>query len=162
MMSAGLKDKTSNVISMLRFLMNVKTPYEVLEENSKNYLMRKRFNQINEKYQRLLTKALEVENASESDNVLFFQYGGDLSVSGELSNELSYLFPDKNIIVMMVKSNVKVSISARGKNIRKVILEAIKDLEGATGGGHENAVGGQIRVEDIENFKKSVCRLLKE
>jgi single-stranded DNA-specific DHH superfamily exonuclease len=162
MMAAGLKDRTSNVISMLRFLMSVKTPYEVLEESSKNYLMRKRFNQINEKYQRLLTKAIEAENASKDSNILFFQYGGDLSVSAELSNELSYLFPKKNIVVIMIKSEVKASISARGENIREVILKAFEGLEDAQGGGHEKAVGGQLRVEDLEKFKLNVCRLLKE
>jgi single-stranded DNA-specific DHH superfamily exonuclease len=133
-----------------------------LEESSKNYLMRRRFNQINEKYQRLLTKALEVENSSKESNILFFQYGGDLSISSELSNELSYLFPEKYIIVIYVKTGVKANISGRGKGIKNKVIEAIKDLEGASGGGHEDAVGAQIRVDDIETFKNNLCRLLKE
>ncbi len=162
MMSAGLKDKTSNVIAMLRFLINVKTPYEVLEESSKNYLMRRRFNQINEKYQRLLTKAIEVENSFKKNKLLFFQYGGDLSLSAELSNELSYLFPDKYIVVIYVKGGVKANISGRGKNIRELILKAIENLEDASGGGHEDAVGAQIKVEDIEVFKKNLQDIMKK
>jgi len=162
MMAAGLKDRTTNVIAMLRFLMKAKTPYEVLEESSKNYLMRKRFNQINEKYQRLLTKALEVENSSKSKNYLFFQYAGDLSISGELSNELSYLFPDKYIVVVYIKGGIKANISARGKSVKSKLLKALEGLEGASGGGHENAVGAQIRVEDIEVFKNNFCCLLEE
>lgn len=162
MMASGLKDKTTNVIAMLRFLMKVKTPYEVLEESSKNYLMRKRFNQINEKYQRLLTKALEVENVSKDNKCLFFQYGGDLSISSELSNELSYLFPKRYVVVIYVKTDIKANISGRGKGIKKYFLKVIDKLEGASGGGHEDAVGAQIRVDDIETFKADLCCLLKE
>ncbi|MBD3247363.1 hypothetical protein GF378_01965 [Candidatus Pacearchaeota archaeon] len=161
MMGAGLKDRTTNVISMLRFLMSVKSPNEVLEESSKNYLMRRRFNQINGKYQKLLTKALEVENSSDDSKILFFQYGGDLSISSELSNELSYLFPEKYIVVIYVKTGIKANISGRGKNIKPKLLKAIEPLQGATGGGHDDAVGAQIRVDDIETFKTNLCCLLK-
>ena len=158
-MDAGLKDKTSNVISMLRFLISAKTPYDVLNESNKNYLMHKRFKQIEKKYQKLFQKALEIYNPKEK--VLFFQYGGDLSISAELANELTYRFPDKYIIVMMVKSDIKASISTRGKGIKKIILEAVKNLEDARAGGHESAVGGHIRVDDIEKFKTNIINLLK-
>lgn len=156
--SAGLKDKTTNVIAMLRFLMKAKTPYEVLEESTGNYQMHKRFKEINEKYQRLLEKAIE-EN-DPSNKVLFFQYGGDMSISGELSNELSHKFPNKFIIVMYIKG-AKANISGRGKNIRKKVLKAIESLEGATGGGHENAVGAQVKIEDIEGFRKKFIKISK-
>ena len=158
-MDAGLKDKTSNVIGMLKFLVSSKTPYDVLNESGKNYLMHRRFKQIEKKYQKLLQMALDEYNPK--DKILFFQYGGNLSISAELSNELSYKFPDKYIIVMMIKTDVKVSISARGKGIKRIILEAVKGLEDARAGGHKNAVGGNIRVGDLEKFKANVIRLLK-
>ena len=160
-MDAGLKDKTSNVINMIRFLISSKSPYDVLNESGKNYLMHRRFKQIESKYQKLLQKALEIEKTSDQKDLLFFQYGGDLSISAVLSNELSYLFPKKKIIVMMVKSNIKASISARGKGIKGLVLKAIQNLEDARAGGHENAVGGQIRVDDIEKFKTNIIHLLK-
>lgn len=34
--NAGLKDRTTNVVSMLKFLMKVGTPYEVLDESKYN------------------------------------------------------------------------------------------------------------------------------
>ncbi len=151
LMDAGLKDKTSNVVSMLKFLMKAKNPYEVLEESSKNYSMHKRFNQIEKKYQRLLKDALE--NYNPKEKILFFQYGGDLSISAELSNELSYKFPDKCVVVMRVKTD-KVSISMRGKKVKEKLEKAIKGIEGASGGGHEDAVGAQVRIGDLELFKK--------
>ncbi len=148
----ALKDKTTNVVSMLKYLMKVKTPYEVLEENSKNYLMHKRFKEIDKKYQKLLWKAKLI---ASKDKILFFKYAGDLSISADLSNELSYLFPDKIIVVVYV-TGVKANISVRGEKIREIVLNALKDLEGATGGGHENAVGAQVRVEDLEKFRENL------
>lgn len=149
----GLKDRTTNVINMIRFLMKVKTPYEVLQENSKNYTMHYRFKQVDLKYQKLLEKAISI--GKKQDKMLFFQYGGDLSISGDLANELSYSFPDKLIVVAYIKG-IKVNVSIRGKKSRDILLEAIKDLEEVSGGGHEDAVGGQIRFVDLEKFRENL------
>jgi len=155
--SFGLKDRTTNVINMIRFLMKVKTPYEVLEENSKNYTMHHRFKQVELKYQKLLKKAISI--GKKQGKILFFQYGGDLSISGDLANELSYFFPDKIIVVAYIKG-VKANISMRGKKSRDVLLEAIKDFEEVSGGGHEDAVGGQIRFVDLEKFRENLEKQL--
>jgi single-stranded DNA-specific DHH superfamily exonuclease len=154
MIGFALKDRTTNVIQMIRFLISAKSPYEVLEETSKNHEMHFRFEQINKKYQKLIEKAKTV--ASDS-RMLFFQYAGDLSISADLSNELSYLFPGKIIVVVYIKG-IKASISARGKKIRNILIKSINGLEGATGGGHEEAVGAQVRVEDLEKFRENIER----
>ena len=134
--------------------MKVKSPYDVLEENSKTHTMHSRYNQINVRYRKLLEKA----EVNDDEKILFFQYGGDLSISSDLSNELSYKFPGKVIVVIYV-AGIKANISVRGKNVRKLILEAIKDLEGATGGGHEDAVGARIKTDDLDIFKAKLKEL---
>src|SRR3989339_830490 len=73
----------------------------------------------------------------------------------EFYNDFSFLFPDKIIVIAYV-SGYKANISGRGKNIRKIILEIIGGLEGATGGGHQDAVGAQVQIEDLEFFKKEL------
>jgi len=221
--NAALKDRTTNVVNMLKFLMKAKTPYEVLEESNKNRTMHEKFNEISEKIKKLLDKAREnvgtpkcvpphfvpgipkghentvsprrlpaqdLYEARTSDEVpsvkrapqaypetfpsetstggnvntegriLFFQYGGELSISADLANELKYNFPNKIIVVAYVK-DTKVNISIRGEKIREIALEAIKDLEGATGGGHEMAVGVRVKVKDIEKFKKRFSELVE-
>jgi nanoRNase/pAp phosphatase (c-di-AMP/oligoRNAs hydrolase) len=130
----ALKDRTTNVINMLRFLMKVKSPYDVLEKNSRNYMMHKRFEQIDRKYNKLVNKAIEVERTSGNEKILFFQYGGDLSISSEVSNKLAHLFPKKVVVV--------------------------EDLEDASGGGHENALGAKIKTEDLEKFRNELEKLL--
>jgi len=156
--SFALKDRTTNVVNMFKFLMKIKTPYEVLEEGVKNKTMHDRFNYIDKRYKRLMEKAKA--NLDEG-KFLFFQYAGDLSMSSDLSNELSYMFPKKIIVVIYI-SGVKANISVRGKKIRDKILMAIQNLDDATGGGHEDAVGVKIKVGDIERFKNNLKYAVKK
>jgi single-stranded DNA-specific DHH superfamily exonuclease len=152
----ALKDRISNVVKMIKFLTAAKTPYEVLEENNKNHEMHLRFKQIQKKYEKLLEKAKTFANENK---ILYFQYSGDLSISADISNELSYLYPDK-IVVVVYLQGIKGNISVRGKKIREIILEAIKGLEGATAGGHEDAVGAQVRIEDLKKFRENIGKLI--
>jgi len=154
--SFALKDRTTNVVNMLRFLMKAKSPYEVLEETSKNKTMHQRFEQINKKYKKLVEKAKK--SFDKSNKILFFNYGGDLSISADLSNELMYLFPEKIIVVAYAKG-IKVNISARGKDVRNFVLEAIRDIDGATGGGHDVAVGAQVNAKDLDRFRDNLDKI---
>ncbi len=153
----GLKDRISNVITMIKFLISSEGPHDFLEENNKNKSIHKRFQEIDKKYQKILLKAKKCGNLS---NIIFFKYAGDTSMSSDIANGLKYLFPDKFIVVVYTKG-VKANISARGKNVREIILKSIEGLENSTGGGHENAVGAQIRKEDIGQFEKNVRELVK-
>ncbi|MCK5150046.1 DHH family phosphoesterase [Candidatus Pacearchaeota archaeon] len=153
----GLKDTFTNVVRMIKFLIIAETPYEVLEEGKKNYLMHKKFSEINKRYNKLLNKAFE--NEEESGKLLFFKYGGESSMSGSLSNELSYLFPEKFVVIAYVLGE-KVNISARGKNIKTALLKVIGELDSASGGGHNDAVGARIKVEDLEKFRERLEGLL--
>ena len=154
----ALKDKTTNVISMLKYLMNVNSPYDLLKENNQNYSIHKRFNQINKAYQRLIIKAKA--SVKKNDKILFFQYKGDLSMSSDLSNELSFLFPKKFVIVAYV-TGIKANISVRGNNVKDISLKSIDGLEGSRGGGHKDAVGVQVMAGDIENFRKNFQKFSK-
>lgn len=148
----ALKDRTSNVVKMIKFLISVKSPYDVLEETNKNREMHLRFNQIQRKYEKLIEKARAI---ADEKRILFFQYAGDLSISADLANELSYMFKEKIIVVVYIHG-IKGNVSARGKSVRNIILKAIKGIEGATAGGHEDAVGAQVKVEDLEKFRENI------
>ncbi len=155
--SFALKDRTTNVINMMRFLMKADTPYEVLEDSSPNHTMHNRFEQIDKKYQSLLKKA--VESGKKSGKILFFKYGGESSMSSDLANELSYKFPQKIIVVMYI-TGIRANISIRGRKIRSKVVESIQNLEGATGGGHEDAAGATVRIGDLEKFMKTFEELI--
>ena len=151
-LSFALKDTTSNVVNMLKFLIKAKGPYDILEEKSENRAIHKRFSQMDKRYAKLLDKAKAVEKKSGKN--LFFQYSGDMSISGELSNELCYNFPEKVILIARVNGPTA-TFSARGKGIRGIISKALEDIPGSRSGGHENAVGGQMKIEDVERFREN-------
>jgi len=151
----GLKDRTSKVVQMLKFLSSIKSPYEILDEEKAKSILQ-RFNQINSKYSQLVEKAKKFARGK----VLFFQYGGELSMSSDIANELFFSFPDKIIVVVYIKG-AKANVSLRWeKDIREITLKAIEGLEGATGGGHEHATGAQVSVEDLPKFKENLMKLV--
>ncbi|MBU0958844.1 MAG: hypothetical protein KKB31_02745 [Nanoarchaeota archaeon] len=155
--SNGLKDTISNVVLMLKFLTKAKGPYDVLEETPKNRRLHYRSSQIGAKYKVILNKAKKL--GRNPGKLLFFRYSGDLSVSGELSNEIYYYFPKKIIVVAYMKGD-KTNLSLRGENVRDLLLEAIKGIDGANGGGHKNAVGGQINTKDLSKFEENLKSIL--
>ena len=154
-MNFALKDRTSNVVKMLKFLLKIKSPCEISAEEQKNFMLF-RFNQVNKKYQKLIEKAKKFVSGK---NLVYFQYGGDLSLSAELANELSYLHPEKIIVGAYIKG-AKANISIRGKNVRELTEKAISGLN-ATGGGHEDATGAKVNLEDLTRFKERIESLVK-
>ena len=147
--SFAMKDKTSNVVSMMRFLLKANNASDILEESSKTKSFLDRFNYMNEKYQKLIKKAEE----SVRGDILFFTYSGDLSISQYTANELFYKHPDK-VVVVSYSQGGKANVSLRwNKDIRTATVNAIKDIDGATGGGHEHAAGAKIPFGSLETFK---------
>jgi len=151
----SLKDTTTNVVNMIRFMIKVRGPLEVLEENSKTKRILKRYKQINSRYQKLIERARKQSHG----RVLYFQYGGDFSLSANLANQLIYEFPDKLVIVVYIKGDIA-NISIRGKNARVLTLEIIKGINGATGGGHENATGAKMSIDNLPKFKERIEELI--
>lgn len=156
-LSNGLKDTITNVVSMLKFMFKVRSPYDILEENLKNKAFHNRSEKINEKYNKILEKGKEL--GEKPGKILFFRYSGDLSISGEIANHLLYLFPKKVVVVAYAGTN-KINLSLRGKNIKDIFLRAIDGIPGSTGGGHQDAVGGQLISGDLEKFKKNLQDIL--
>lgn len=159
MIGIGLKDRTTNVVNMMRFLYKVKTPYEILEETSSNLTMHKRFELINSKFKKYINRA-KTEFDPKSP-VLFFKYAGDTSMSADLANKLSYLYPNKFLIVGFIKE-ARINLSMRGVGVKKIALEAIKKFSMATCGGHDNAVGGQINSDEVDKFVENFKEILSK
>jgi len=152
----GLKDSTSNIVKMQNFFVLCRGPEEVFLETKENSAFRHKYNEIRKKYQSLIERAQK----QAEKKMIYFEYSGDLSISSELSNELSYFNPEKYIVVVFKKGTLA-NISMRGKNVRKILLEIIKEMSGASGGGHEEAVGARIRAEDLVRFKRALEEKIK-
>ncbi len=154
----SLKDTTTNVIEMMKFMVKVRGPMDIFEENLKTKQILARYDEIDSKYQVLMKKAREQAN----NHLIYFQYGGSFSLSGNLANQLIYEFPDKIIVVVFIKGDVA-NISLRGgEDIRKLTLAAIDGIPSATGGGHKNATGAKMNVSDLPEFKENVEKLVEK
>ncbi|MDO8508847.1 MAG: hypothetical protein Q7S27_04140 [Nanoarchaeota archaeon] len=153
----GLKDSTTNIVHLQNFLISCKGPEEVLMEVSGNHSFRKRYREIKRKYDDLLERA----KSSQYEKIIFFDYTGDLSISSDIANELSYIYPKKYISVAFRKGGVS-NVSLRGKGIRKILEKMIKKFENASGGGHEDAVGARIQTNDLEKFKNALIEETKD
>jgi single-stranded DNA-specific DHH superfamily exonuclease len=152
----GLKDSISHVVQLQNFLISCKSPSDVFLELETNKAFREKYREIAKKYEVLLKGAKE----SESQKIVYLIYGGDLSISSDLANNLSYLYPEKYICVAFKKGTIT-NLSLRGKKIRPILEKILKKLENARGGGHENAVGATIQAEDLEKFKEFLEQEIK-
>lgn len=151
----SLKDKTSNVIKMTKFMQRVSSPRTLLAHEEKDAeFIYSRFERINRKYEKLLERAREV--GADAGRVLFFSYGGDLSISANLSNELFYYFPKKLIVVAYLTGS-KANISLRDSKIdlRLLLDQVMIDIPG-NHGGHEHACGATIAAPDLGRFEERI------
>ncbi len=155
--SYGLKDKTSTVAETIRFLETVRTPYDVFSESEENTTLHARFSVIDKRVKDLVQKA--IASYDPALRYLLFEYGGDLSVSSDVSNELSFRFPDTLIFVCYRNAGF-VTVSARGTKVRDFVVPLIEAIPTASGGGHENAVGARFPTESFGYFKERVTTLV--
>jgi len=151
----GLKDSITHIVELQNFLIKSNSPGEMKSELDSYSAFGKKYRELKKKYDSLILKAKDFVD----DKILFFSYGGDMSMSSEISNELCYLFPNK-IIAVGYDNGGMVNISLRGDNVREKLEKVLVNFEGATGGGHRNAVGSRIKSSDLELFKEKLKELL--
>lgn len=159
MFAYGLKDRTTNVVRMMKFLKTARSPYDVLYEGQRNKEMHKRYEEINKKYEKFLKDAKS--SVEEKDKIVFYEYQGEMSMSSEIANGLSYLFPDKYVMIVYTGGD-RANVSGRGENVKKIVLEALEGIEDSTGGGHNNAVGARIKKDDVPKFKENLEKIVKK
>jgi single-stranded DNA-specific DHH superfamily exonuclease len=159
MLSFALMDRTTIVVQMLKNLLTLKNPRELLEFTPKTASIHQRYNQINRKYEKLVEKAREI--GANKSKLLFFQYGGELSLSGAVANELLYYHKEKMIVVAYIKG-ARANIAIRGVgDVRQFAIKAIEGMQGSCE-GHKSSLGGTVSVEDLPKFRDNLLKALGE
>lgn len=146
-----LKGKTSEVNKCIKILTRVRSPYEILnQQTSQGKYLYKRFENVDNRYQVLLEKAKKI---SSKGKIFLFNYTEQSwSFTSELANELLHLHPNKIIIIARKKSGeMKCSLRSKKTPLPQIIEKALLGIEGY-GGGHEFACGGNIKEEDWQQF----------
>lgn len=154
--SFGLKDSISHVVQLQNFLITCKSPYDIGQELESKSAFGTKYRDILKKYNALVEEAKTVAG----DKLVFYNYSGQLSISSDLSNELSYIFPNHYICVSY-SAGVMTNISLRGDNVQKILAEILLTLQKATGGGHRDAVGARINTEDLDKFRNALMEKIK-
>ncbi len=152
----GLKDSASHTIEMQNFLLNCRQPSDVFSEMESNNSFRSKYYEMKKKFDYFVEKAGE----EAEGKLIFYQYGGDMSMSAEISNKLCYLYPDKYIVVAYIKEGIS-NLSLRGKGVKKMLEKIIGRFENATGGGHEDAVGARVKSDDLIKFREAIAEEIK-
>ena len=146
-----LKGKTADVRKSINVLTRIKTPYEILnQETAAGRFIYKRFEKLNKIYDDMLKDAVK---AATEDNLLVFTYDDDkMSFTGDIANELLYKFPDKVILVGRKKDDdVRMSIRSKNTILPPLLDKSLAGLEGY-GGGHEYACGANVKQRDFKEF----------
>ena len=73
-------------------------------------------------------------------------------MSSEISNYLAYKYPQHKVVIAYDKGTYS-NLSLRGDKVKFFLQRLLPKFEGASGGGHEDAVGARVRTVDLERFK---------
>lgn len=156
-----LKGKTSEVNKSINILTKIEDPYELLnQETPRAKYIQKRSEKIEKEYNELLEKA---KKWVKKDRILLFLYPDKkMSLTGDLSVELSYRYPDKVIVVGREKSGeVKLSLRSKGIRIDEPLKKALEGVQGY-GGGHEFTCGANVKKEDFSKFIEQLKKAIQE
>src|SRR3989344_525541 len=154
-----LKNNHYKVLQYVNLIEKIESPYELLEGTSKNAKeIIKVYKKVNKEYEILLNDAL----TPQSSKIHVFLYvSGKTSFTSEISNELTFRFKDKMILVGRQKNNlVKLSLRYQKGDLRKILEKSLEGLDG-TGGGHEHACGAHVKSEDFNEFAKRLESYIK-
>ncbi|MFH1181528.1 MAG: DHH family phosphoesterase [Candidatus Woesearchaeota archaeon] len=149
-----LKGASEEALKCVNIISRIDSPYEILnQETPSGKYIYKRYKFFDKIYQELLGRAKK----APADDFLIFTYTGKDSFTGELSNELLYLNPEKVIITGRERQDeVRMSIRGAGKNV--ILPRLKKALEGIDGygGGHEYACGATVKKHDLARFMENL------
>ena len=151
----GLKDSISHVVAMQNFLISCKHPSDITTIRD-SWVYSNTYKAIKERYDRTVKEA----EKELGDRMIFFTYSGETSMSASLANHLCYKHPDKVIVVAYMKGEIS-NLSLRGKKVRVLLEKVLKKFPGASGGGHEDAVGARIKTNELARLREKIEEELK-
>ncbi|MBN1792397.1 hypothetical protein JW826_01810 [Candidatus Woesearchaeota archaeon] len=158
-LSFNLKGKTVDTIKSVKVLTRIKTPYEILkQETPGGRFIYKKYQGLAEEFETLIKR---VKIRPEDQMVLFIYQGSSVSFTKELSNELLYRNPDKLILIAWeYNGEYKCSLRTTKHDLPKMIEKALEGGVRGYGGGHAHASGACINKDDfatfVDNMKKQL------
>ena len=159
--SLSLKKQTSTVHKIANLLLKIEDPYELLEgKTSKSKFIIREIKQLLVDYKIVMDYASKQKPGRDKLYILELPKTNNSYIS-ILSNYAIYKHPKKIIMAIRKKGDrVMMSIRSHKINIREPLEKALENFDGF-GGGHENACGASVNIEQFEEFVKSFKDHLK-
>ena len=153
-----LKGATTNVNQNIKILTRITDPKEIVEAKTpRAKFLHRHYIKHYKEYEEYLVKAKGLKPKKNSYNYTYDN--PKTSVTKDLANNMSYIYPKKLVIIGRVK-NENVILSLRwNKSMEKIIEEASLNLNVKIG-GHPNAMGGTVLYTDWDEFIKRVEKLV--
>ena len=150
-----LKGKTNDAIKCFKIMTRINEPYEILEQKSaRGKFIYKKFEDINKEYGELLSDA--IKDVGDDKLLVYIYEESKMSFTGDLANELIHRYPDKVVLVGREKNGeIKMSLRSTKAILPRVVEKALVGVEGY-GGGHEHAVGANVKKGDFKRFVENI------
>ncbi len=159
--SLSLKTSTSKVHRIANLLLKIDDPYELIEgKTSRSKFILREVGVLLSDYDKMM-KYVEKQKPSKDKLFIIELPKSKNSHISTISNYLIYKHPTKIIISVRKKEDrIMMSLRSQGINIRDPLTKALEELDGF-GGGHENACGASININQFEEFIKKFKEYLK-
>ncbi|MBI4448888.1 DHH family phosphoesterase [Candidatus Woesearchaeota archaeon] len=154
--SFNLKGRTDDALTSVKVLSRIESPYEILKQSTPrgNFLWKK-YLKVKQGYDAI--KAQVIRYVKPDDPFLIHSYTEDqMAVTKDLANELTYLYPNK-VVILAREKNGEMKCAMRSGRDGPILSKALEKIlptlpPGNTGGGHEHACGANIMKDDFEEF----------
>ena len=158
--SFNLKGQSSDVMKSIRTMMKIEDPNEILQRTTpRGKLIWKRYQSINEQFEPLMKRAFDAAENTKENFILFPYEEERMSFTSDISNELTYKYPNKVVLICREKNEeMKCSLRSGTHNLPPIVEKCLVGLHGH-GGGHEHACGLNVHKHNWDEF---IERLKKE
>lgn len=159
--SLSLKKPTSKVHRMANTLIKIEDPYELLEEkSSKAKFILREIKPLQTDYNKVI-RYVEKQKPKRDKLFILELPKTKNSYTSTISNYVIYKYPKKIILIIRKKEDrVMMGIRSHKINIREPLAKALNELDGF-GGGHENACGASVNIDQFDEFIKRFKEYLK-
>lgn len=153
--SFNLKGSSKDALQSIKVLTRIENPFEILEQSSpQGKFLWKRYEKVKKCYEKEKESALK--SYKEEDPLFVHTYTTkEFSVTKDLANELSYLHPEKVLVLARERTGryvMSLRSGREGPDINLALQKILPRFSDSHGGGHPHACGASVLSEDFKDF----------
>lgn len=149
---ASLKGQDADCRTCIKLFENITSPYDFEKQPDKYMLPLKKYHDMKRELDSLLEDADKKAEKTKDMIIYGYRHVGVYALTGILAEYLSYLNPDKLVLIGREKGGYyRMAIRAKRGDINVALQRAFEGSAGR-GGGHKLSCGGSIPSHEFEDF----------